>query len=338
MSQLVYYESDSTNPYYNLALEEFLFCHKKEHERILFLWQNDNTVVIGRYQDLLEEVNMSFAMEEDISIVRRNSGGGAVYHDLGNLNYTFIFDKIGNESVDISELMKPLLETVMEMRIPAEISGKNDIKVNGYKISGNSLYISDGKILLHGTVLINSNLQIMKQVLTRRSKVIESKATCSVKSSVANLQMFSEETLDVSHVKKILKEKFFAGKKLQYGKLLKEEISTIKKIEQEKYLTNEWNYGKSPECDVVYEGRYEGGTVRAHVKMEGSIVKNIKFDGDFICKKEIGELERKFLGMSIDKSLLHKLEAIHIEDFFVNISTKDIYHLLFDYRRHTDFG
>lgn len=330
MSRLVYYESNSINPYFNLALEEFLFYHKKEEQMILFLWQNENTIVIGRYQDLLEEVNMKFATEEGISIVRRNSGGGAVYHDLGNLNYTIIFDKKNDDHIDIARSIQPILEAVRELGIPAEISGRNDIKVNDYKISGNSLYISNGRMLLHGTLLIHSNLQFLKQALTRRSKVIDSKATSSIKSNVENLQTFYEGTLKIPRFKKILEDKFFDGNIIQYGTLSHEEMNVIKKIEQEKYMTNDWNYGKSPECDVVYEGRYEGGTLRAHVKMKGSIVKKIWFDGDFICKKEIEELESKFIGMSIDKSLLTELEAIRIEDYFVKINTKDIYNLLFE--------
>lgn len=331
MSQIIYYESNCTNPYYNLALEEYLFRHKKEHTMTLCMWQNDKTIVIGRYQDLLEEVNMKFATEEDICIVRRNSGGGAVYHDLGNLNYTIIFDKKENENLDIAKFMQPLLEAVLELGIPAEISGRNDIKVKDYKISGNSVYVADGKILLHGTVLIHSNLKVLKQALTRRSKLIDSKATSSIKSNVENLQTFYEKEIELSYFQTILKNKFFQGNRIQYGILSDEEINAIKKIEQEKYMTNEWNYGKSPECDVIYEGRYEGGIVRAHLKMEGCVVKRIWFDGDFICKKEIEELEKEFLGMTIDKSLLNKLEAVHIEDYFVKINTKDIYHLLFKY-------
>lgn len=330
MSQLVYYESTSTNPYYNLALEEFLLHHKKEHQIILFLWQNERTVVVGRYQDLLEEVNMKYATEEDICIVRRNSGGGAVYHDLGNLNYTIILDEKKEENMDISGFMRPLLETVLALGIPAEISGRNDIKVKGYKISGNSLYISNGKVLLHGTVLINSDLQVLQRVLTRRSKVMDSKATRSIKSNVENLQALYGREIKVADFKRMFINQFLKGKEIPYGTLSEEDIDAIKNIAQKKYMTKEWNYGKSPECDVIYEGRYEGGTVRIHLKMEGSVVKNIWFDGDFICKKDIKELERKFLGMRISKSLLNRLETMHIEDYFMKINTKDIYHLLFE--------
>lgn len=330
MSQLVYYESACTNPYYNLAMEEYLFHHKKEHQIVLFLWQNERTIVIGRYQNLLEEVNMKYATEENISIVRRNSGGGAVYHDLGNLNYTIIMDEKKEESIDFSSFMQPLLKTVQSLGIPAEISGKNDIKVKEYKISGNSIYISSGKVLLHGTVLINSDLQVLQRVLTRRSKVVNSKATGSIKSNVKNLELLYGRKIKVADFKRMFRHQFGEGKEISYGTFSEEDINDIKKLAQKKYMTNEWNYGKSPECDVVYEGRYEGGTIRAHLKMEGSVVKNIWFSGDFICKKDIKELEKNFLGMRIDQFLLHKLVNMHIEDYFEKISTNDIYHLLFD--------
>lgn len=325
----LYYETDRTNPYYNLAMEEYLFRTKKENETIVYLWQNEPTVVIGKFQNLLEEINMKTIVEKDIHVVRRNSGGGAVYHDLGNLNYTVIFDRDENSDLPIHHFLEIVTEAIGETGIKAEVSGRNDICVNGSKISGNSQYLADGKVLLHGTILIHSDLQVLNQVLTRSSKVIHSKATKSVKSKVMNLQSCYNGKLEVRVLQEILKGKFLGNQSVEPRTLTDDVKSQVQKLEQEKYRSHEWNYGNSPKCDAMYEGRFAGGTVRAYLNMKHCVIDAIRFEGDFICKKEIEELEQAFVGIAFDESLLERLKALHIEDYFVKISRSDIYHLFF---------
>lgn len=324
-----YYETASVDPYYNLAFEEYVFKKRKKNEIIVLLWQNDNTIVIGKYQNSVEEINMDFAAKNGIKIVRRNSGGGAVYHDLGNLNYTIICDKNEEYVVQWQDFLKPLITAIAELDISAEISGRNDVMVNGYKVSGNSQYISGESLLHHGTILIDSNLSVLNSALTRKNKLVTSKAMHSVKGKVINLKECCDKEISVSSFKEMLKKQIFANESVRYGVCTKDDEEKIKRIKNEKYLSWEWNYGKSPCCDVVYEKRFEGGYVRAFLSMDGAVIKKVKFLGDFICKKEIMELEEAMSGLALDEQLEKNLFNLCIDEYFEKITSKDIYSLLF---------
>ncbi len=288
------FRSQSFNPAYNLALEQFLFETKKPGESIVLLWQNDNAVVVGRYQNVFEEVDIDYANEIGAKIVRRMTGGGAVYHDLGNLNYSFI--------VDTTEELKHCQEaflyaTLRKIGIKYEIVGRNDILVNGAKISGCAECGEDGKILHHGTLLIKSDLNVLEKILTRNNK-ITAQSVKSTPRKVMNLSNFMAEVSVESLINafsEVSNEEGFGGKCF-----LEEEIKDsqqIAEITKRRYDNDEWTYGFPPKYKYRNSRRYETGQVCVSADIRDNLISDIKFSGDFMALRNVHELENLLKGL-----------------------------------------
>ena len=162
---MIYLESSSTDPAFNLALEQFVFEQMDRRQEYFMLWQNANTVVVGKNQNTFAEVNQRAAEARGVRVVRRLSGGGAVYHDLGNLNFTFIMDAENAGDLDIRLFCQPIAELLRSLGVPAEVNGRNDITIEGRKFSGNSQYLRQGRIMHHGTLMFQSDLSVVAEVL-----------------------------------------------------------------------------------------------------------------------------------------------------------------------------
>lgn len=312
-----YFRSYSTNPYYNLAYEQYLFEKKENGEIYILLWQNDNTVVIGRYQNAYEEVDLKYAQENKIRIVRRNSGGGAVYHDLGNLNYSFIVDLESNDLDDCFNLLENIL---CLYDIKYKFEGRNDITVDGFKVSGAACHIENGKVLYHGTLLINSNLMTLHKVLTRSTKISDSKSKKSVVRKVANCSDFTEKEMSMNDIynsfQSILVEK----------KSIMENITDNKRIQelvQNKFKTIEWNFGFQPKYKYSSINRFHSGSLKISLCVANGRVKGIKFSGDFFAKKRIDILENRLVGCSVNH-ICEKLNELRAEEYFVGLSRENI--------------
>lgn len=192
---MMYIRSSSTDPYFNLALEQYVFDFLPKTKAYFMLWQNDNTIVVGKHQNTVGEINVSFVKEHGIHVVRRLSGGGAVYHDLGNVNYTFIMDAGKSNELDISAFCKPVVDALRSLGITAEISGRNDITIDGKKFSGNSQYLKDGRMMHHGTIMYNSDLDTVEKALCVSKDKIISKGINSVRSRVTNIAEHMEKII-----------------------------------------------------------------------------------------------------------------------------------------------
>ncbi|HQL40659.1 MAG TPA: lipoate--protein ligase family protein, partial [Anaerolineaceae bacterium] len=176
-----------TDAYFNLAAEEYVFDQLDREEDYLLLWQNRNAVVVGKHQNTIEEVNSQFIQEHGVQVVRRLSGGGAVYHDMGNLNFTFIGDAEGNK-FNFQKLSQPIVQTLQQMGVAdVHFSGRNDILIGEKKISGNAQFVRGNRLLHHGTLLFHSDLDMVSRVLTVKGDKIESKGVKSVRSRVTNI-------------------------------------------------------------------------------------------------------------------------------------------------------
>ena len=204
IEQLTYIETDNTHPYKNLAVEEYLLLHCREKECILYLWQNQNTVVAGRNQNVWKECLVSRLEQDNGHIVRRLSGGGAVYHDLGNLNFTFLVRK---ENYDVSKQLDVILKAVQKLGIAAEKSGRNDILADGRKFSGNAFYEKGNYCYHHGTLMVNVNMEDLSKYLTVSKEKLKSKGVDSVRSRVVNLSEYVPE-LSIDLLKEKLREAF----------------------------------------------------------------------------------------------------------------------------------
>ena len=269
--------SDSFNPWYNLALEEYLLDNTRKNEVILYLWQNDKTVVIGRNQNAWKECDCKTLEENGGKLARRLSGGGAVYHDLGNLNFTFIMDK---NLYDIHTQLEVILKSVRNSNIEAEFSGRNDLVASGRKFSGNAFYYSTKASYHHGTILIDTDFKHMLQYLQPSKEKIESKGIESIKSRVVNLKELNS-SVSIDQMKKELEKNF----KELYEVTPKKEIISPNQISQvgelkNKYSSWEWRYGQAPDFDITYDTRFDWGDIELGLSLSKGVITNAKIYSD----------------------------------------------------------
>ena len=323
-------ESTWTDPYYNLALEEYVFEKLDRSEDWLILWQNYNTIVIGKYQNTVEEINADYVKEHGISVARRLSGGGAVYHDTGNLNYTIIVDKNDDFDFNFQYFVMPVTKALQSFGLAAEFSGRNDVTIDGKKFSGNSQYVKKNRIMHHGCIMLDSNLANVADALRVKPVKLESKSTKSVRSRVTTINANLAEPISMDTFKQALKEQAAAGNPMESYTLTEHDIAEIQKLRDEKYATWEWNYGFSPEYTVRKEEKFEGGIVTAHMNVEKGRIKEIKLFGDFFGNGEISELEEALQGIPLDENLEKRLKEIHIEEYMKGIHVDELAGLLRD--------
>ncbi len=326
---MLYIKNDSNDPHYNLAFEEYILKNLDAEEKYIMLWQNKPSVIIGRFQNAFEEVNIEYLERNGVHLVRRITGGGAVYHDMGNLNFTFIEKKDG-ESIDFSEYAQRIARALEKMGVQTEISGRNDITVDGKKFSGNSQYHYRGKVLHHGTILFNSNLHNVQQALNVGADKYESKSVKSVRSRITNLVDYMEESKDINRFREILVRSLFNGEPVREYIPTWGDLTKIKELMAEKYLTWEWNYGSSPAYNMKKRNRFSFGSVEVRLQVEQGTIQGCKIYGDFFSNEDISELEKRLVGNKHDfKSVASLLDKIDIQRYFGQIENKEFLDLLF---------
>lgn len=270
------YISNSNDPAFNLAFEEYLVNSISKTDEVLYLWQNQNTVVIGRNQNPWKECNWKRLYSDGGKMVRRLSGGGAVFHDLGNLNFTFITKDDENK---VEENIGVIIEALKSLGIDAYFSGKNDILVDGNKISGNA-YFSENEILCHhGTLLIDADITKLSNYLKVSELKLKSKGIDSVKSRVINIKEINCD-LTVDILIDTLTDKF-------NDELNSDEIYFIDENSEShlselinKYNSWEWNFGSSPQFDIELRNRFEWGEVDINLIVEDGVIEDIKVYSD----------------------------------------------------------
>lgn len=300
-------ESLSRDSWVNLAWEEYFFSQVLDNEIILYLWQNDNTVVIGRNQNAWKECRHVELERENGKLARRLSGGGAVFHDLGNLNFTFIMHK---EHYDLSKQLSVILQAVKELGINAEFVGRNDLVVQGRKFSGHAYYFHKDRALHHGTIMINSDLGKLERYLQVSPDKIVSKGIESVRSRVANLMEFSANVKLTDAVNSI-KESFTEV----YGRPSKESVvedndAAIGHLVQ-KYSSWEWRFGSTPEFDISFGRRFPWGGVEIGVCIQKGSIHLVRVFSDAMEESVIRDIERSLRGCYFKKdSLIERLGSV----------------------------
>ena len=317
-----YLETGSTSPYYNLAFEEWVLTNLSD-EDFLILWQNDNSVIIGQNQNTLEEIDPAFIKEHGINVVRRTTGGGAVYHDLGNLNYSFITDYDRSRGTDMSVFADAVTNALKSLGLPAEKSGRNDILVDGKKISGNAQRIVkvNGKerILYHGTLLYCSDAAMIAGALRPDPLKFSSKATKSVRSRVGNIADYMPAGTDLYDFWNALKESF--GVDRPDNHLV--DVCAVLTLKEDKYDKTEWNYGRSPQFSYKERRRFAGGTLDIRLNIEKGIIADAHISGDFLSLKPASELSGLIKGLPYEREALERaLSGVVISDYLGTI-TKD---------------
>ncbi|WP_373484248.1 lipoate--protein ligase [Acetobacterium sp.] len=324
-----YIDWKETDPQTNLAFEEYVFNQMDKNESYFLLWQNDNAVIVGKHQNTIEEINQEYIRANEIKVVRRLSGGGAVYHDLGNLNFTFIVNEDGQQQFDFQTFTRPLVDALKNLGVNAEFNSRNDIAIDGKKFSGNSQYAKRGRILHHGTILFNSNLATIQSALKVKKDKIESKAIKSVKSRVTNIADYLNEGYSLDDFKAALLKAMFENDDLEQITLLEEEIQAIEQLKAEKYATWDWNYGKSPQYNLRKERKCDFGLITLLLQVVKGEIKEIHFYGDYFGNGDIQELEALFTGVKpTEETLLEVLKNIELTDYINGLDSKTLIDLI----------
>lgn len=312
INKTAYIESTGVNPHKNLAIEEYLFSRCGEDEAILYLWQNENTIVIGKNQNAWKECRISKIEEDGAVIARRISGGGAVFHDLGNLNFTFLVRK---ENYDLKKQLEVILRAVQKLGIHAEASGRNDILVDGQKFSGNAFHEHQGRCYHHGTIMVDVKLGELNKYLNVSKKKLESKGIKSVRSRVTNLVSFNPE-LTIDKLKRALKETF----EEVYGhesRIIREEELDKQAVKElyEKYSSWDWVYGREFEFQYEVSERFDWGQVDIQFQVDSGRIADVAVYSDSLKPEVIQTLPEALKGIRYNNRMMgDRIKELHAEE------------------------
>ena len=310
MKNFQFITHEFNDAYFNLASEEYLL--KQTDGYYYYLWINDPAVIVGVNQNTLQEVNLAFTENNNVKVVRRLTGGGAVYHDGGNLCYTVIAPYDENEN-NYKKFTAPVIEYLNELGVNAEFSGRNDITIDGQKISGNAQTVYNGRIMHHGTILFSSDMEVLSHALNPSKLKVESKGIKSVRARVTNVSEHLKEKITIEEFKAGLKEKF---KKIatEYN-FTDKDLECINALVNDKYSTYEWNVGRSPKAKNKFEYKFPFGIFTLNFDVEKGKIFNAQIFGDFFAFGSVDEFNNKLNGVpyireEVEKALVGIERAI----------------------------
>lgn len=316
-----YIETKSNDPHFNLAFEDYVLTNRTDDD-YLMLWQNDNSIIIGRNQNTYAEINADAVKKYGVHVARRATGGGAVYHDLGNLNYSFITREDDSEKIAFEKFVRPIVDVLKSLGLPAETSGRNDIMIDGCKVSGVAQRYKNGRVLHHGTLLFDEDLDMANEVLHVDPDKIKAKGVKSVRSRIGNIRELLElhagdakenganadtrELITIKDFWDYIKSQLVSEGMVE-DSLTAQELSEVRKLCDEQYATWEWNYGKSLEADISQKAHFPQGWVEAKIKLDHGLIADIKFYGDFMNPKDLTEYEDRLRGHEYNKEEIEDL-------------------------------
>ncbi len=317
-------KNPDTNPYFNLAAEEYAI--KNFSDNMFMLWRNEPCIVVGNHQNTLAEINLDYVKENDLYVVRRMSGGGAVFQDLGNLNFTFIknIDE-SNNKVDFSTYTKPIIEVLRNMGLNASFEGRNDIVIDGRKISGNAQAVRNNRMLHHGTLLFSSVMEDLAKALKVNPLKFKGKAVKSVKSRVTNIKEHLDEDIDVLEFRdRIMDHIISTNEGAEPYEYTEEDRRKINQLVEEKYGTWNWNYGSSPKYNFEKLIKTDGGNIEFHINVEKGIMKDVKIFGDYFNSLDTREIEDMLKNLPHEhQKIKNKLNGIDFEKYFHKVDKEE---------------
>ncbi|MCM3359834.1 lipoate--protein ligase [Psychrobacillus sp. FSL K6-4046] len=321
-----------TDPRINLAIEEYaLNTMDVEKDSFLLFYINQPSIIIGRNQNTIEEINTDFVEQNGIIPVRRLSGGGAVYHDLGNLNFSFLTKDDGDSFRNFKKFTQPVVDALQKMGVDAELSGRNDILAGGKKISGNAQFSTRGRMFSHGTLMFDTEIDAVVSALKVKKDKIESKGIKSIRSRVTNIVDLLDKPMTIEEFRLAILSSIFGGEdKVQYWELTEEDWANIHKLSEERYQKWEWNYGKSPKSNIQHSHRFPTGSVDVRLEVNKGVIEEVKFFGDFFGVGEVEEVEVLLVGKNYSKEAIEQaLESVDVPKYFGGITKEELIQLMY---------
>ncbi|MCI1779695.1 MAG: lipoate--protein ligase [Bacteroidales bacterium] len=327
---MIYTVDNITDPYWNLAAEEYLFT--KFDVPVFRLWRNEKAVIVGRYQNAFAEIDRNFVKEHGVKVVRRMTGGGAVFHDLGNINFTFIESRRTGEdsSAMFRRFTRPILEALRGLGVNAYLEGRNDLLIEGRKFSGNAICVSNGRILQHGTLLFSSSMEDISGSLKTRPEKFMGKAVKSNRSRVTNISNYLSEPMSALDFKEYLRKSISGKYDMTTYEYSDSDLKAIEELRSSKYSTCEWNYGQSPSYGFSRISRFSGGFLEVSFSVSHGKISELKICGDYFFTEPTEKIVASIIGSEYsEESLKRIIDAADINSYFANITGTEFLSMFF---------
>ncbi|WP_211748846.1 lipoate--protein ligase [Paenibacillus sp. Marseille-Q4541] len=321
-----------TDPRINLAIEEYALKHLSLDESYLLFYINAPSIIIGKHQNTIEEINQEYVQQNGVTVVRRLSGGGAVYHDLGNLNFSFITKDDGNSFHNFRKFTQPVVEALHDLGVNAELTGRNDLQVGEQKISGNAQFATRGRMFSHGTLMFDLNLENVQASLNVNPEKFKSKSTKSVRSRVTNISSLMEKEMTIVEFREELLRHIFGmeASEIPEYHLTEKDWEKIHEISKERYQNWDWNYGQSPESNVKHSKKFPVGIIDLRMNIKEGRIEEIKIYGDFFGVGDVADIENLLRGKRYEDSEVREaLKDIEVKHYFGNLDFEDFIGLVF---------
>ncbi len=319
------YHTKSTDPAYNLALEETLLNNSVFS--YILVWQSDNAVIVGKNQVTVNELDTMKAESFGTKVFRRISGGGSVYHDVGNVNFSYIESNTTGEG-SFKYYTSVVIDYLATLGVEAQFAGRNDIVVDGKKISGNAQHISGKRIIHHGTLLFNSNLEYASDILTPDNQKMKNKGISSVKSRIANIKDYISKDITTDEFIEGLIEYLVNHSGQTLDKPSQHLLDKANELAKTKYLTDEWNYGLSPKYDLIYTKSFPFGTVTVTLNVKDAVIEQAHISGDFFGIGSIENFSNSLVGRLHNKEAM--MEPVKDIGYFINgMTPQDFLNMIF---------
>jgi lipoate-protein ligase A len=312
----------------NLALEEYVLREKLVGEDVVLFYINAPAIIIGRNQNTIEEIDPDVVAARGITVVRRISGGGAVYHDLGNLNFSFMTSAVSDRFSRYEHFTRPVVAALRALGVPAELGGRNDILADGRKISGNAQFATPDRMFSHGTLLFDANLDDVTAALRPRPGKVESKGVKSIRSRVANIREFAREPIAIEELRERMLESIFGTRdriRIPTLALTAADWDAVHALVERKYGTWTWNYGENPPSNVQRACRFPAGEIDARIHVQTGEIAALRLFGDFMGRRDVRELEARLVGVRYERpAVAAALEDVDVAAYFGDISVAEV--------------